>query len=72
MDDETPSRTWTGIVVVDGPTFERFAKAGQLLDGTDARARRLLRVRRSELGDRRRIPDRMRDREGVRPPEDRM
>jgi hypothetical protein len=35
MDDETPSRTWTGIV--DGPTFERFAKAWHLLDGTDAR-----------------------------------
>jgi len=30
IEDVTPSRTWTGIV--DGPTFQRFAKAWRLQD----------------------------------------
>ena len=33
---QTLGSRWTGIV--DGPTFERFANAWQLLDGTDGRA----------------------------------
>ena len=69
LDDPTPSRTWAGLM--DGPTYERFAKAWRLPKDTDETnpqtaghdrdlAHPRLYARRHELGSRQRIPHRLR------------